>query len=1533
MAGAVVVVLMVVGVVASGRISGSGEVSSSDPLTAAWDRVQDAGSYHFRSDVVQASTPAATVVNAGRSGSSQSLYLEGDTDVDAGATEFSLSSSAQSVGRGSLGMRVVDGVSYSREGDGAWLESAAATDQLAPTGNFLTYLSAARDVVVAGVEVEGGQLVTKYEFGLDGPAFAAVTAAQMEQASSLVPGSRVVPSSVYEGVSGAGELWVGADGLPVRQSLSLQFPGAGGESTATSMTIDYSQYGTATVPGVARPSASWLSADLLGGHRDALLFAGALLLMLIVVAGAYRFGMAGWSPRLAVVLAAALLGSQVVGVDASASSPSGSAGAGPSGVPVGALQAADLVDEVREYRRSQLADPHFDRLAGVAPQGAVAGAVTGAIAGVALAQLGDPTDTTTDTDGDGLTDFVEERIGTDPEFGDSDGDSVDDLAEVDGFTVTCAENAGASVRWFGDPVSVDSNDDGVPDGLEWGVDTDRDCTPDLFDEDNDNDGVPDRVDSAPLTVLGKSAAFDRDTPLELTVNGLDAGADLSTFVEFQLRPTDASQLQYAPRGDGSETRLDWPADVEGQIMDLNDGVADKDVTLVPMLEIIVPEGHVLPVEADLAAFGIQVAADAAAGPRTAYVPLTLVRDPVSGADVALGGRMLYSSQADWSDAQDVKLLWLVQFNNDVPCDLSDEDAAVRGCTDVGNAEIGYIYDTPQIVQGYYEPWTLTGVTVTQEYGADMAVIYEDPADEAGDDIVDYLPSWGLEQILTERFLSTSPGTGTFEITTDNIEALIDRDLTGGRTLYGLPDIFQVEVDSYRSFDEAIFKTASEVIKGVLDDVFTPELGGAEFLPLITTAYTSSTRSIGLDAGSGYANVDANAVTMVFPPGGGALEEVPLETVGGVKWNPYCATGTTAPWAPCSSDQLIADVDRQSADEAIYDPDNLENDIVGDAPLLAEGQRQLALVHAATMMTGRFVTTQITTDTTTANAIAVYQSEVTPGGLVYTYARSASLAAVPGYKWIAGLYYAAPLEALGDLLVTSGLDDLARTALESMADPLARTAEEISSKQPGNRLKAGLAALSENPVKAGGIATVAIIGAIAVGVTVLVLVANGEESVLTSLLNVGVVAGSIYMTKQALSSALAVSKVVGQLGQAKSLLSASSAKYLGGSGKANAIGLVVYALVTWGFFIGQMTSAGYTAFSPEFNAAFASTIAGTLFVTLLTVLSLSVVGTVLVAIVLLVDGIITAICGFQDNDDCVTVSSAVTSFITDVVYGTSPMVDISATDLISVKSPIVTPEDPELGYAEGNAANVALPVDTTITHTSPDAWQMAFYQWMYSQENIRSGNFDHVLNGPGTVNQPAASSPGSWDSVKVNGKLLLPGADGLRAYSDKDLYQATKSEVVEFGAADVVNFDNAGLNQSFPYTLNSAFTLPSYECWTVPGPPPVVIVPVCYEQTIDDTTSSDLPPLVYDILPATLSGFLATAQRGGLGRALEWDPAFEPMKDFDGDGLLSASDGGSDPEDTKIDTDGDGLLDRRELELRAAGYPVSPLFPDIDGDTG
>lgn len=76
---------------------------------------------------------------------------------------------------------------------------------------------------------------------------------------------------------------------------------------------------------------------------------------------------------------------------------------------------------------------------------------------LALALLGCPADDT-DTDGDGLLDTEEEDLGTDPELADSDGDGLDDGAEVDDHGT--------------DPLATDSDGDGYPDGAEVEHETD-----------------------------------------------------------------------------------------------------------------------------------------------------------------------------------------------------------------------------------------------------------------------------------------------------------------------------------------------------------------------------------------------------------------------------------------------------------------------------------------------------------------------------------------------------------------------------------------------------------------------------------------------------------------------------------------------------------------------------------------------------------------------------------------------------------------------------------------------------------------------------------------------------------------------------------------------------------------------------------------------------------------------------------------------------------------------------------------------------
>ena len=101
-----------------------------------------------------------------------------------------------------------------------------------------------------------------------------------------------------------------------------------------------------------------------------------------------------------------------------------------------------------------------------------------------------------DSDGDGLTDAREERLGTDPNNADTDDDGLPDGLEVSTKT---------------DPNNADTDYDGVPDGIE---DTDQDGKVDDGEtdprkgaavvEDTDTDGVPDGQDKCADTPPGST---------------------------------------------------------------------------------------------------------------------------------------------------------------------------------------------------------------------------------------------------------------------------------------------------------------------------------------------------------------------------------------------------------------------------------------------------------------------------------------------------------------------------------------------------------------------------------------------------------------------------------------------------------------------------------------------------------------------------------------------------------------------------------------------------------------------------------------------------------------------------------------------------------------------------------------------------------------------------------------------------------------------------------------------------------------------
>ncbi|MEZ4679185.1 MAG: LamG-like jellyroll fold domain-containing protein [Caldilineaceae bacterium] len=362
----------------------------------------------------------------------------------------------------------------------------------------------------------------------------------------------------------------------------------------------------------------------------------------------------------------------------------------------------------------------------------------------------------TDSDGDGLTDGQEvNELGTDPTSVDSDADGLPDQREVQGFVV-------GGRRWYPDPRRPDSNGDGLIDGVECPeqstlnssatlppcTDLDGDGVPNLFDEDNDGDSAPDTIDLAPEHVAGKESPFTGAAPFALTVNGLTAGEP--TYLDIQLRPANPAPLTYAmgvfdwPTNDTRghiQRRLDttFATTANADIRSSDSNAANGDMRLLPMLSMRIAKaaGHYgnLPTKADAATLtAASTVADWIAALDTdklrAYnmsvreydvntlellTPLAIQPDS-NGMPAAFGAHLLYwPTTGTWGAAQEARLVWVIQLITDQCVDPDREGEAF--CTDPANRR-----DTPTIAHAYEEAWYLTGVTVSEQLGTDVAVI-------------------------------------------------------------------------------------------------------------------------------------------------------------------------------------------------------------------------------------------------------------------------------------------------------------------------------------------------------------------------------------------------------------------------------------------------------------------------------------------------------------------------------------------------------------------------------------------------------------------------------------------------------------------------------------------------------------------------------------------------------------------------------------------------------------------------------------------
>ena len=105
---------------------------------------------------------------------------------------------------------------YSRRGVQAWQEIPDFTGAFAPDGDFLAYLSAARNIVKQGSESRASIEFTRYTFELDGLRFATFVRSQLEKRMAsqgkLPAGMQIELPAQYRDMVGQGELWVRSDG-------------------------------------------------------------------------------------------------------------------------------------------------------------------------------------------------------------------------------------------------------------------------------------------------------------------------------------------------------------------------------------------------------------------------------------------------------------------------------------------------------------------------------------------------------------------------------------------------------------------------------------------------------------------------------------------------------------------------------------------------------------------------------------------------------------------------------------------------------------------------------------------------------------------------------------------------------------------------------------------------------------------------------------------------------------------------------------------------------------------------------------------------------------------------------------------------------------------------------------------------------------------------------------------------------------------------------------------------------------------------
>lgn len=1451
----------------------------------------------------------------------------------------------------SVHIRIDHDDTYGRSGTGEWqtLAGQDATFFFAPGKDVLGYLAGATNVQQAGSDTLQGSSFTRYTFDMDGPAFAKhmqqQLQAELQRSGKLPAGLSVDVVNYYNDMEGTGEVWVNDQGLPIRQTLQVAFPHPYNQETVeASITTNFAgwQHDLRT---------AWITLPQLDS-KD-MQQTGFLLTLLALMMGIMAMMVRHWrSRRLYMVVSLSILFTMLTspllqGLQTQAFAQELQT---QQQTQIEQQQTNQVMREVESSMLRPSMDPHSNPLE-VGAQTAAPPILNGYTISPRqwFPQAATNTPNAVDTDNDGLSDQDErDTYGTNPYKADTDGDKLSDSQEILRIGTSAlnmdTDNDGISdgieihgfiykgKQWYLNAFEADTNKDSLGDGLECPAlfdvgldasgqynvlkrdvrnavcdDTDNDGTPDVWDYDDDNDGVSDKMDDSPLTVL---SGFENQT-LAFQLDDVTPGK--STFVDFQIRPTTGQHLWY------DRNVLDWISnDRAGQIQrvtnstfrDLNGDStpsmpkdSNGDIRLTPMLEIEIPyqQGSAggLPTKCDAAAgacpqreddlntwldswldkeemqkYGISVRAKDNEGTLVAYVPLHTIKDDVTQSPTAFAARMYYRpNSTNFGKAQKIRLAWFVQMITDQcttpPTTFAKgEDEATRydqWCEDTSHWE-----SSVSLVHTYYDDWKLTGLTIREDHGGTMGAITQ----PSSNDVSYQSHLWNLAQGLENSFVA-----GRNDMSVQEIQRRFDSTRNGqtsDKERWGIPhDTFRVQVESFKD-ETDMAKFPTQYNQTILNESF----GGASLgTILFVQNETYRTATLGMDQSIIQTGGATSSLKVSLSP-----NQVPLETRAMMKWSTFQTNGEV--W--------------EAVDEDTYEQQlaTTLTALLQDTP--ASDVRSGKVVYLKGFSVAMNVGVQQSNNIDSKSDAALYDTlrgQEAVRVILDACKPQYGLEKNSFFRYLGMMVQGfVPPQAGGMVLQTnntanvsdpsSGIDFIIDSALDiyqrSMQNPSIKTNVSLSSE--------GL-----NWMKIGA---------------------------------KGAIGG------YGLYSGIKDVKNIAKLKKAKEISKAKSATRA--CQKMAVVGFVVSVGVSAGTFLYLWESGAIEPGTPAFKQALATMVAEIVVAAILLAIEL-LAGPVVVAVIALFDFLLGAICkaaggDTSDNEEvkflCNGIVGMLTKALAKAFYDYTPVIDMNRGDRIDIGSIETDLAYPEKGFVVGGGFITSIAVKSKIVPYSKSSsiiesltlgivssgLSLAFKSGSFTEADFRDSTFQYELT-----------------TKKEEGDERIHKRLNLKSGTMSELWQKITSLMYEHTSLARITFPftHAGINWSPSDNLYLA------EGSVIKGEECVMLVSCKF---IDESSSQyfNLGPVssVFDVFPATIDEFYTFKARksndGRTGYALAWDASFPVLADADGDGLRSTFVGGNDPNDAKPDSDGDGFSDFYEMQHTAQGF--NPLLDDTDQDT-